>query len=85
MSRGVLQVGVRAMRWGYAGGGVWGEWWVIGVGFCGDGCGCRCSAMWVGAEGVTMSVCMSAGVLKMAALRGSYGGLFGVLGVVCMC
>ena len=37
---------------------------------------------------VRMSVCVNAGVLKMAALRGSYDGLFMILcvvGVVCMC
>ena len=45
----------------------------------------RCSARWVGAGGVTMSVCMSTGVLRVTALKGSYSGLVRVLGEVCMC
>ena len=45
----------------------------------------RCECKWVGAGGVTMIVCMSACVLRVTALRGSYGGLVRVLAVVCMC
>ena len=44
--------------------------------------------VWLDVECVRLSVCIDAGVLKMAAHMGSYGGMFRVLcavDVVCMC